>query len=461
MRRETGWNAALLGNFAVIVARVPVPAGRVCKCLTSLCDNRAQFGDDGRQGPEIGAGMQAKRVGDMVMTGRIKRFFARAGAVISGVMVLVQAAGAQEVPTLRIGLMATLSGPAAVYGEHLRDGFLLAVDQSNGMLGGLKTNVIVVDDKLDPDHALQEVTRLIEENGIDILVGVNFSKVMLAVHDPVVHSKTIFIGTHSGPAPIAGQGCSRYFFSVAPQDDQVQETMGRYASLKGFQKIVTVAPDFDASRDAIIAFRKHFRGQIARELYPKLGQTDFSDEIGQIIELEPDAVFAYMPAGMGVELVNQFHASGLKGIVPFLSTQTINSLSLPYTKEKAEGLFSASHWAPNLDNPANKRFVREFARKYNYPPSVYAAEGFDAGKLIHFALEFTGGIKETEALVNALQAAPFESVRGDFRFNTNQFPIEDFYLVEAVRRTSSLYEMEAVARVFDDLGDAYAGSCRM
>ena len=370
-------------------------------------------------------------------------------------------AAPQQAPKLRIGLMGTFSGPAAPYGEHMRDGFLLALKQSNGALGGLETNVLVVDDKLDPEVAVNEATKLVETHGIDILVGVNFSRVMLAVHDPVVRSKTLFIGTHSGPAPIAGRSCSRYFFSTASQDDQVHETMGRYASLKGFQEVVTIAPDYEAARDAVAAFRRHFKGRIARELFPKLGQTDFSTEFDQIAEIEPDAIYAFMPGGAGVALVNQFHTSGLKGIIPFLSSRTINALAMPHVTEKGEGLFSASHWAPNLDNPANKRFVREFGRAYGYAPSVYAAQGYDAAKLIHFALELTGGVKEQEALISAITAAPFESVRGDFRFNSNQFPIQDFYLVEGVRRTSKLFEMEAIARVFDDVGDAYSGSCRM
>ena len=374
---------------------------------------------------------------------------------------LCQNAVSQEIEPLKVGFMATLSGPAAVYGEHMRDGFMLAVNQSNGALGGIPTNVIVVDDKLDPDYAVEQVTKLIEQNGIDVLVGVNFSKVMLAVHDPVVRSRTLFIGANSGPAPIAGRNCSRYFFSTASQDDQVHETMGRYASLKGYQQVVTLAPDYEAARDAVAAFRRHFKGQIARELFPKLGQTEFSAEFDQIAEIEPDAIYAFMPGGMGVELVRQFQTSGMKGIIPFLSARTVNAVSLPYSKETGEGLFSASHWAPNLDNPANKRFVREFGRAYDYAPSVYAAQGYDAAKLIHFALELTGGIKEQEALLSAINAAPFESVRGDFRFNSNQFPIQDFYLVEGVRRTSRLYEMEAIARVFDDVGDAFSGSCRM
>ncbi|MEP4768486.1 MAG: ABC transporter substrate-binding protein [Roseibium sp.] len=403
----------------------------------------------------------------------MKRFWAgmtrTAGAVALGAVITVSSSVAQETEKpeekkrerLRIGLMATLSGPAAIYGEHMRDGFMLAVKQSNGGLGGLETSVIIRDDKLDPEHALKEVTELIEENGIDILVGVNFSRIMHAIHDPVVRTRTLFIGTNSGPAPIAGRKCSRYFFSTASQDDQVHETMGRYASLKGFQQVVTIAPDFEASRDAISAFRRHFKGTIARQWFPKLGQSDFTKELNEIAEMEPDAIYAFMPSGMGVGLINQFHTSGIKGIVPFLSAQTVNAASLPFTGEKAEGLLSAAHWAPNLDNQANKRFVREFGRMYNYPPSIYAAQGYDAAKLIHYSLELTGGQKNGDVLMSAISAAPFESVRGDFRFNSNQFPIQDFYLVEGVRRSSKHYEMEATARIFDDVGDAYSGACRM
>lgn len=383
-----------------------------------------------------------------------------AGA-LSALVILCQGAGAQQAQELKVGFMATLSGPAAVYGEQMRDGFMLAVSQSHGALGGVPANVIEVDDKLDPEYALEQATKLINENGIDVLVGVNFSKVMLAIHETVVRSKTLFIGAGSGPAPIAGRKCNRYFFSTAAQDDQVHETMGRYASLKGYDQVVTLAPDYEAARDVIAAFRRHFKGQITREVYTKLGQTDFSTELKEIGAIEPDAIFAFMPGGMGVELIRQFQTSGMKGIVPFLSTRTLNAVSLPHTQEAGEGLFSASVWAPNLDNPANKRFVREFTRAYGYPPSIYAAQGYDAAKLIHFALELTGGVKDQEALLSAISAAPFESVRGDFRFNSNQFPIQDFYLVEGVRRTSKLYEMEAIARVFDDVGDAFAGSCRM
>ena len=368
---------------------------------------------------------------------------------------------AQETPQLKIGFVATLSGPAAIYGQHMHDGFMLGVMHSSGALGGLSTKVFVVDDKLDGDHALTEVTRLIEENDIDVLTGVNFSRVMHAIHDPVVRSKTLFIGTHSGPAPVAGRECNRYFFSTAAQDDQVHETMGRYASLKGFQSAVTIAPDFEAGRDAVAAFKRHFKGNVAQEFYTELGRTDFSSELEQLHDMDADAIFAFMPGGMGVKLVSQFHGSGLKGLVPFLTTRTVDAVTLPFTQSFAEGVYSAASWAPNLENPVNKRFVRDFERQYGYVPSSYAAQAYDAARLIHFALEMTGGIKEREALVSAIASAPFESVRGEFKFNSNHFPIQDFYLLEGVRRTSSRYEVEAVVRVFDNFGDTYAGSCRL
>ncbi|WP_346898373.1 ABC transporter substrate-binding protein [uncultured Roseibium sp.] len=360
---------------------------------------------------------------------------------------------------LKVGFLATLSGPPAVLGQHMRDGFLLGVKQAGGKLGGMETEVIVVDDELKPDAALTKVQGLLERDKVDIVAGVVFSNVMMAVYKPVIQSETIFIGANAGPSPIAGKGCSKYFFSTSYQNDQNHEVMGRYASQKGYEKMVVMAPNYQAGKDAIAGFKRHYTGKIAAEIYTKLGQLDFSAELARIADLKPDAIFTFMPGGMGVNLVKQYSQAGLKDAIPFLSTFTVDETTLPATKDLAVGLYSGAEWAPNLDNPANAKFVRDFKAEYGYAPSLYAAQGYDAAQLIDGAVGMAG-IKDKTALLSALNAAPFESVRGDFKFNTNQFPIQDFYLTKAVKDGNS-YVTEAVEKVFDDFGDAYAGSCRM
>jgi len=390
----------------------------------------------------------------------MKQFLA---ALAASAVVGLGAAGSASAQddSLKIGFLATLSGPPAVLGEHMRDGFLLGVDEAGGRLGGLETEVIVVDDELKPDAALTKVQGLLERDQVDMMAGVVFSNVMMAVYKPIIESETIFIGGNAGPSPIAGRGCSPYFFSTSWQNDQNHEVMGRYAGQQGYDRVIVMAPNYQAGKDAIAGFKRHYTGDVVDEIYTKLGQLDFSAELARIADAQPDAIFTFMPGGMGVNLVKQYDQAGLKGLIPFLSAFTVDETTLPATKETAVGLFSAAQWAPNLDNPANAKFVRDFEAKYGYPPSLYASQGYDAARLIDAALKVTGGDKNPDVLLPVLKSAPFESVRGDFQFNSNQFPIQDFYLTQAVNRSGDTYVTEAVEKVFDDVGDAYAGSCRM
>jgi branched-chain amino acid transport system substrate-binding protein len=380
-----------------------------------------------------------------------------AAALASASLPVTLAAATAE--SLKIGFLATLSGPLAVWGQHMRDGFLLGVKQANGRLGGRDTEVLLADAGLRPDRALTEVQRLVQDEKVDIVAGVVFSNVMLAVHQPIVQSGTIFIGTNAGPAQIAGKGCNRYFFSTSFQEDQNNGVMGRYAAYKGYGRVVVMAPNYFAGRNAIAAFKRHYNGDVVSEIHTRLGQMDFSDELAHIMDIQPDAVFTFMPGGMGVQLVKQYASTGLKDLVPLLSTFTIDEITLRATKDLALGHISASPWTPDLDNPANIRFVRDFRSEYGYEPSHFAAQGYDAARLIDGSVDIAG-YEDREALVATLETAPFESVRGDFRFNNNHFPVQDFYAVEAVHRDRR-YITSAIAKVFDDFGDPYSGACRM
>ncbi|WP_349360125.1 ABC transporter substrate-binding protein [Stappia sp.] len=368
---------------------------------------------------------------------------------------------AAQAESLKIGFLATLSGPPAVLGQHMRDGFLLGVKQAGGKLGGLDTEVIVVDDELKPDAALTKVRGLLERDQVDMMAGVVFSNVMMAVYKPVIESETIFIGGNAGPSPIAGRACSPYFFTTSYQNDQNHEAMGKYAQDQGYQRVFIMAPNYQAGKDSLAGFKRHFKGEIVDEVYTKLGQLDFSSELTRIAAEKPDAVFAFMPGGMGVNLVKQYRQAGLADSTPFLSAFTVDETTLPATQDAALGLVSGAQWAPDLDNAANKAFVEAFEAEYGYAPAVYAAQGYDAARLIDAALKKAGGKDDKDALLAAFKEAPFDSVRGDFSFNTNNFPIQDVYVVEAVKREDGTFVTNTVAKVFEDKIDAYVDECRM
>ncbi|MEW6257302.1 MAG: ABC transporter substrate-binding protein [Pseudomonadota bacterium] len=370
--------------------------------------------------------------------------------------------GAAMADPVKVGLVSTLSGPSAVLGQHMRDGFLLAVKEMGGKLGGQETEVIVVDDELKPDVAVQKVKGLLDRDKVDFVAGVVFSNVMGAVVKPVTGNETFLISGNAGPSTIAGAGCSPFFFSASYQNDQNHEVLGQYAQQKGFKKVVLMAPNYQAGKDAIAGFKRNYKGEVVEEMYTQLGQLDFSAELAKTAAAKPDAFFTFMPGGMGVNLVKQYRQAGLADTIPFLSAFTVDETTLPATGDAALGFYSGAPWAPDLDVPANKAFVAAFEKEYGYIPALYAAQGYDAAKLIDSAIKATGGkLSDKEAVRAALKKADFSSVRGNFKFNTNQFPIQDFYLVKVGKRPDGKVETMVDEKVFSNYGDVYAAKCEM
>jgi branched-chain amino acid transport system substrate-binding protein len=384
-----------------------------------------------------------------------------AGALLALPLLAGMMAGtafAQAPNKVRIGVVTTLTGPSAVLGQHTRDGFEHGVRRLGGKLGGLDAEIIVVDDELKPDVAVTKVRTLLERDKVDFVVGVVFSNVLMAVHKPIVDSQTFFIGTNAGPSPAAGRACSPYFFSTAYQNDQNHEVLGQHAQDSGYKRVVLIAPNYQAGKDALAGFKRHFKGEVADEIYTQLGQLDFSAELTKIAAAKPDAVFTFMPGGMGVNLVKQWRQAGLTP--PLLSAFTVDETSLPATGEAALGLLTGAQWAPGLDNPASKAFVQSFEAQYGYVPAMYAANAFDAASLIDSAIKAAGGLDKAK-LGPALKAANFTSVRGAFAFNTNQFPIQDFILARVEKRPDGKFQTAPVKTVFKAHADAYAKDCPM
>jgi branched-chain amino acid transport system substrate-binding protein len=373
----------------------------------------------------------------------------------------VGAATAQQGEPLTVGVMVNLSGPAAVLGEQARDGFLLAVEEMGGQLGGVETEIKVVDDELKPDVAVNKARELVERDGADFVVGPIFSNIAGAIAKPVTDAGAFLISPNAGPSNLAGAECSPNFFAVSYQNDQNHEVLGKYAQDQGFGRVFLLAPNYQAGQDALAGFKHSYEGEVVNEIYTPLGQLDFSAELAQIAAAQPDAVYAFMPGGMGVNLVKQYRQAGLETI-PFLSAFTVDETTLPATQDAAVGFFGGSNWAPNIDNPQSKAFVAAYEAKYGSVPGSYAMHGYDAALLIDSAVKAVGGdLSDKDALRRALEAADFTSLRGDFAFGPNHFPIQDFYLVTAAKREDGKFETQITESIFEDYADNYASACQM
>jgi len=362
---------------------------------------------------------------------------------------------------VRVGLIVTLSGPPAVLGGQVRDGFNLAVKTLDGKLGGLDAEVTVVDDELKPDVAVNKVKGLIERDQVNFVVGPVFSNVLLAIEKPVTESNTFLISPNAGTSNFAGKQCNPNLFVTSYQNDQVHEVLGKYAQDKGYKSAFLLAPNYQAGKDALAGFKRDFKGEIVDEVYTPLGQLDFSAELAKIAADKPEALFTFMPGGMGVNLVKQYRQAGLASI-PFLSAFTADESTLPAEKDDAIGFLGGANWAPDMDNPQSKAFVKAYEAAYNSVPGTYAMQAYDAATLIDSAIKGTGGnLSDKDALRAELKKANFTSLRGKFKFGVNNYPIQDFYLVKAAKRPDGKYETEIVQRVFEDYVDHYALECAM
>jgi len=374
---------------------------------------------------------------------------------------LVGTAFAQEEAdeTLTVGVMVTLSGPAAVLGQQARDGFLLALEDMGGELGGVKTEIITVDDELKPDVAANKARELVERDDADFVVGPIFSNIMQAIAKPVTDGGAFLISPNAGPSNLAGADCDKNLFVVSYQNDQNHEVLGKYAQDQGYSRVFLMAPNYQAGKDSLAGFKRSYEGEVVNEIYTQLGQLDFSAELAQIAAAQPDAVFTFMPGGMGVNLVKQYRQAGLDQI-PFLSAFTVDETTLPAQQDAALGFFGGSNWAPDMDNEASKAFVAAYEEKYGSVPGSYAMHGYDAAKLIDAAVK-KAGLGDQDALRQALESADFQSLRGDFEFGPNHYPVQDFYLVKVAKREDGKFQTEIEQTIFEDYQDNYVASCKM
>jgi branched-chain amino acid transport system substrate-binding protein len=368
---------------------------------------------------------------------------------------------AQPAAPLRVGLVAVLTGPQAALGTQLRDGWMLGMRHLNNQLGGRPTETLVIDDELRPDVAVTKVRAALERDKVDFVVGVVFSNILQAIIRPVTESGTFLISTNAGPSTFAGRGCNPHFFTTSYNNDQVHSVMGQVAQDEGYRRVFLLTPNYQAGRDAMAGFKSRYQGQVLDEVYVPLTQLDFSAELARIASLRPDAVFTFMPGGLGVNLVRQYRQAGLANI-PFLSTFTVDEATLPAQGEAALGFFGAANWAPTMDNPTNRRFVSDFRGPVQLRARHLCAQSYDAAMLLDSAVKKVGGnLSDKNAVRAAIAAADFSSVRGPFRFGANQYPVQDFWLCRVARRADGKFQTETVRRVLEANVDPWAAECRM
>ena len=366
---------------------------------------------------------------------------------------------------LKIGFLSTLSGPAGGIGNEIRDGFNLATKLAGGKLGGMKTEVIFADDTLNPDTGRQLAERMLKRDRVNLMTGIVFSNVMLAVWPTIQEAKTFYVAPNATPTSITGKGCSPYFFSASWPNEAHHEAAGAFAQSKGFKNAYLIAPNYPAGKDALTGFKRTYKGTIVNEFYSKLNQLDYSAELAQIRAAKPAALYAFLPGGMGINFIKQFVAAGLSAEVPLLVPGFADDQDIiRAVGEPMLGIFDTSHWAYDLDNDANRKFVAEFEKEYKRVPSLFAEQGYTTALMIDAAVRAVKGkIEDEKAFHKALLSAPgrFKSPRGDFKMAHNGTPVQDYYVRVVAKDKQGRLVNKKVGTVVTGLGDYWAKDCKM
>ncbi|MFY9211567.1 MAG: ABC transporter substrate-binding protein [Aestuariivita sp.] len=361
-------------------------------------------------------------------------------------------AGAAE--GLKVGMITTLSGGGAGLGIDVRDGFMLAIEQS----GRDDVEVIIEDDQQKPEIAVQLADKLIQAENVDVMTGIIWSNLALAVAPAATAQGKFYLSPNAGPSALAGKGCHPNYFNVSWQNDAFNEAAAVWANDNGIENVFLMAPNYPAGQDMIAGFKRFFKGEIAAEVYTKLGQTDYAAEIAQMRASDADTIYFFLPGGMGISFMKQFAGSGVEKNVmgpAFSFDQGI----LGAIGDAALGVKNTAHWSKDLDVPGNAEFVEAFQEAYDRLPSLYAAQGYDTALLLLSAME-KADVSDADAFRAALKEADFQSVRGDFAFGANQHPIQNIYMREVVKEGDAVTN-RIVGLAAADHTDAYGVDCKM
>lgn len=383
-------------------------------------------------------------------------------SLMAGTLIACTGAWAQKIDKIRLGFMTTLSGPIATLGKEQEMGLDLALKQLGGRIGGIPVEVFKEDSRMQPDTAVQAATKLVELNKIDFLTGTMLSNQLLAIVKPVTDSGAIILSGIGGPSELAGARCNPNVFVLSWENNTPSQAAGKLMTDTGRKRGFFVAQNYVTGKEHVAGAKQYFKGQVVGEAYPDRTTMDFAAEISQIRTANPDSAYVFMPGAQGIAFVKQYAAAGLTKDIPLYSGSWLaDEHSYAALGDLSLGTNLAANWFVGLDNPRNKEFVAAFRKEYGRNPVFYAAFVYDSIMLLDSAVRaVNGNIRNKDALRAAMRKADFRSTRGKFRFNTNQFPIQDFYVAKVVKEGNS-YVHRVTATAFKDHADSFASACKM
>lgn len=362
---------------------------------------------------------------------------------------------------IKLGYMVSLSGVFAIVGSEQQRGLTVALEELGNTLGGVPLTLYTVDDKGSPPEAVQVASKLIDQNKVDIVTGMMNSATTIATMKQYEDAGTFIISALAGPLQYAGKECHPNAFFVSFANDEWDTALGKYMTDKGVKSTYMMGADYQAGWEKLAGAKRTFKGTVTGPVFTPLNQLDFSAELAQVRAANAESVFAFYPGALGIAFLKQYAQSGLKARIYSEDTMA-SELSFPAEGASALGVIQSTSWNAELDNPANKKFVAAFIKKYGRRPAIFAALQYDAMMLLNSAVAAVNGkIEDKAAFRAALRKADFQSIRGPFKFNTNHFPIQDIYVTEVEKDGQGGMKLALKDTAARDWQDDYHQDCTM
>lgn len=353
---------------------------------------------------------------------------------------------AQQAP-FKIGFLAPLTGPFAATGWQMEQGVRLYMAQNGTTVAGRKIELIVKDDTGTPDITKRLAQEMVVNDKVDVLAGFGLTPLALATAPVATQSRTPMVNMLAATSAVID--ASPYMIRVSMTLPQTTIIIADWAPKNGIKKVVTMVSDYGPGLDAERSFKDRFTfngGQVIDSLRVPVRSPDFSPFLQKVRDLAPDAVFIFVPAGQGAQVMNQFNERGLAkagikiiGTGDMLEDEILNGMG-----DSALGIVTAHPYSAAHPSAMNKKFVADFkATHKGRRPNLIAVFGYDGTRVIYEALKKTGGKGGGDALLAAMKGQVFESPRGQMYIDAQtRDVVQSVYIRKVERVNGELYNVE-------------------
>jgi branched-chain amino acid transport system substrate-binding protein len=357
---------------------------------------------------------------------------------------------------IKVGVVLPYSGVYAELGNSITQAMELVFARENWTVAGRKIEMVKEDDEMAVPVGVRKTEKLIDSDKVDLLTGPVHSGILMAMRDKVHNSKTILLVSNAGADAISRARCSKWIFRTSFSNWQPCQPMGGWVAAKVSKEVFQIAPNYQAGKDMMEAFRETYHpagGKVVGEDYPKLGETDYAPYLTKIKQSGAKAVFAFFSGTDAVNFVKQYDEFGLKPGIKLTGAGFLTEPDvLPAQGKAALGTITGHFYTPQLDNPVNQRFVKEFREKFGgKTPDGFACQGYDTAEVILRALKtVNGNTQDKDKLIAAIAATEFDSPRGRFRFDQKSHNvIQPFIYVREVREVAGSLANVPIDKVAD------------